>query len=154
VAVPTGGYEGKSISDLGDDLRQMEQSAYPELDLRAQEVLAINQLYKTVTLVVKCRCMDKECHTTLSEVADVIERYESIMGSGEKRSTVRAIAGQPDQSQNVAAEIEQVKTTLQQVIQRLERLEVNNNRHRGRSRSCYQCGAENHFIRDCPRNRQ
>jgi hypothetical protein len=68
---------GESISALGDDLRQMAQRAYPELDLRAQEVLAINQLYKTVTLEVKCRCMDKECHT-ISEAVDVIERYESI----------------------------------------------------------------------------
>jgi hypothetical protein len=33
---------GESISALGDDLRQMAQRAYPELDLRAQELLAIN----------------------------------------------------------------------------------------------------------------
>jgi hypothetical protein len=152
---------GESISALGDDLRQMAQRAYPDLDLRAQEVLAINQLYKTVTLEVKCRCMDKECHT-ISEAIDVIERYESIMGKDEKKTTVRAVAGQPDQSPDAAAgNTAKVERSLQQIVQRLERLEKSNRPSNDRSNDrgrpndggrpkCYQCGAETHFIRDCP----
>jgi hypothetical protein len=49
---------GETVAALADDLRQMSQrvTAYVDLDARAQEVLALNQLYKSVTPEVKYEC--------------------------------------------------------------------------------------------------
>ncbi|VDI55928.1 Hypothetical predicted protein [Mytilus galloprovincialis] len=37
---------GESIAEVGDDIRQLAQKAYYDLDLAAQESLALNQLFK------------------------------------------------------------------------------------------------------------
>ncbi|VDI51416.1 Hypothetical predicted protein [Mytilus galloprovincialis] len=50
---------GEAIAALADDLRQMAQRAYIDLDARAQEVLALNQLYKSVTPEVKYQCTNQ-----------------------------------------------------------------------------------------------
>ena len=65
----------ESIAAVGDDIRQMAQKAYCNLDSVAQEALALYQLYKVISLEMKCRCIDKDCRT-VSEAVDVIERYE------------------------------------------------------------------------------
>ena len=82
----------ESIPAVGDDIRQMAQKAYCNLDPPAQEALALNQLYKIVSLEMKCRCIDRDC-TTVSEAVGVIERYEAIMGDNldRKKSNMRAI---------------------------------------------------------------
>jgi hypothetical protein len=49
----------KSVAALADDLRQMSQSVYVDLDARAQEVLALNQLYKSVTPEVIYQCTNQ-----------------------------------------------------------------------------------------------
>ncbi|VDI65534.1 Hypothetical predicted protein [Mytilus galloprovincialis] len=59
---------GETVAALGDDLRQMVQKAYCNLDSLAQEVLALNQLYKSIPIEMKCRCVDRECKT----VADAV----------------------------------------------------------------------------------
>ena len=69
----------ESIAVLADDLRQMSQKAYSNLDPRAQEALALNQLYKSISLEMKCRCIDKNCKT-VADAVEVIERYEAILG--------------------------------------------------------------------------
>lgn len=61
------------IASLGDDLRQMSQRAHPNLDARAQEALALNQLYKYISLEMKCRCIDRNC-LTIAQAVDIIER--------------------------------------------------------------------------------
>jgi hypothetical protein len=73
---------GESIAELGDDIRQLAQKAYCNLDIEAQESLALNQLFKIISLEMKCRCIDKECQT-IAEAVDVIERYESIVEEGD-----------------------------------------------------------------------
>ncbi|KAK3594978.1 hypothetical protein CHS0354_019901 [Potamilus streckersoni] len=60
------------IAILGNSLRQMAQKAYSNLDAIAQEAIALNQLYKAISLEMKCRYIDKECKT-VAEAADVIE---------------------------------------------------------------------------------
>ena len=45
----------------------------------AQEELALNQLYKVISLEMKCGYIDKDCQTTF-EAVDVMERYEAMMG--------------------------------------------------------------------------
>lgn len=83
---------GESIAVFGDDIRQMAQRAYYNLDALAHEALALNQSYKVISLEMKCRCIDKDCRT-VAEAVDVIERYESIIGDGVKKrkANVRAI---------------------------------------------------------------
>jgi hypothetical protein len=49
----------KSVAALADDLRQMSQSVYVDLDARAQEALALNQLYKSVTPEVIYQCTNQ-----------------------------------------------------------------------------------------------
>ena len=70
----------------------MAQKAYSNLDTRAQEVLALNQLYKNISLEKKFRCIDKECHS-VTEAVDLIERYEALLGesSDRKRGNVRQV---------------------------------------------------------------
>ena len=70
----------------------MAQKAYSNLDTRAQEVLALNQLNKNISLEMKCRCIDKECHS-VTEAVDLIERYEALLGesSDRKRGNVRQV---------------------------------------------------------------
>ncbi|CAC5399474.1 H2A [Mytilus coruscus] len=62
---------GESIAALADDLRQRARRAYIDLDARAQEVLALNQLFK--------------------RAVEIIERYEAIIGDGseKKKGSVR-----------------------------------------------------------------
>ncbi|VDI83939.1 Hypothetical predicted protein [Mytilus galloprovincialis] len=68
----------------------MAQRAYIDLDARAQEVLALNQLYKSVTPEVKYQCTNQGCRTVAGAV-EVIERYEAIIGDGseKKKGSVR-----------------------------------------------------------------
>jgi hypothetical protein len=74
----------QSIPTFGDDLRQIAQKAYSNLDTRAQEVIALNQLYKNISLEMKCHCIDKECHS-VTEAVDLIERYEALLGESSDR---------------------------------------------------------------------
>jgi hypothetical protein len=63
---------GESILALGDDLCQIAQKAYVGLDSVGQEAIALNQLYKTNILEMKCRCLDRSCRT-VTEAVDIIE---------------------------------------------------------------------------------
>jgi hypothetical protein len=79
--------QGESIAALGGDLRQMAQKAYRKLDTLAQETLALNQLYKSVSLEMKSKCIDKECET-VATVVDIVEKHEAILSLTIKRSQV------------------------------------------------------------------
>ncbi|VDI33836.1 Hypothetical predicted protein [Mytilus galloprovincialis] len=83
---------GETVAALGDDLRQMVQKAYCNLDSLAQEVLALNQLYKSIPIEMKCRCVDRECKT-VADAVDIIERYEALLGeSSQKKTSVRSVS--------------------------------------------------------------
>ena len=69
----------ESAAALGDDIRQIAQKANLNLDETAQELLALIHLYKVVSVEMICKCIDKNCQT-VSDAADVIDRYESILG--------------------------------------------------------------------------
>jgi hypothetical protein len=74
----------ESIAALGGDLRQMAQKAYRKLDTLAQEALALNQLYKSISLEMKSKCIDKECETVATAV-DIIEKHKSIFELNDKK---------------------------------------------------------------------
>ncbi|KAK3596483.1 hypothetical protein CHS0354_032691 [Potamilus streckersoni] len=71
-------HPGESIDGDEDSLRQMAQKAFSSLGTVAQDAIALNQLYKAISLEMKYRCMDTECKL-VAEADDVIERYEAVM---------------------------------------------------------------------------
>ena len=148
----------ETIAALADDLRQMSQRAYPNLDGQAQEVLALNQLYKSITLEMKCRCIDRNC-TTIAQAVDVIERYEAILGdSHEKKKAVRAVTEGAKKSGDHAEK--EVVNTLRDVVSSLERIQRQQAfwhqrqgfpRPQGKyGRLCVNCNSPDHIKRNCP----
>ena len=77
VNLKLGNDSRESIAALGDDLRLMAQTAYIKLDTLAEETLALNQLYKSISLEMKSKCIDKECETVATAVY-IIEKHEAI----------------------------------------------------------------------------
>ena len=158
--------QGESIAALAENLSQMAQRAYREFDARAQgaqEVLALNQLYKSVSPDVKYQCRD--CRT-ISEAVEVIERFESIMiDSTGKRKSTRIVA---------AEGTEQELGTIESLSRRMEKLETDRkmtphandrrygtqdyqygqgNNFTGKNRRrcrCYICKSKYHFFSKCP----
>jgi hypothetical protein len=55
----------------------MAQKANRKLETLAQKALALNQLYKSIPLEMKSKCIDKECETVATAV-DIIEKHEAI----------------------------------------------------------------------------
>ena len=147
----------ESIATFGDDLRQMAQKAYSNLDCIAQEVLALNQLYKNISLEMKCRCIDKECRT-VTEAVDLIERYEALLGENndKKRGNIRQVAENKkypsptvrfENPTNNPSNDEIVK----QLTDRVQKLEQGQGYSK---RVCYNCNSPDHFYRNCPLNRK
>lgn len=153
----------ESKAALADDLRQMSQKAYPNLDALAQETLSINQLYKSITLEMKCGCIYNDCQT-IADAVEVIERYEAVLGEGEKRKqAVRAIGDDKDVKRNnsggSAGTIQpELTDTLKQIMTTLERLESGQTAKFGgrqnQNRECFICRALDHFTRECPMSNQ
>ena len=69
---------GESIISLADDIWQLAQKAYADLDSIAVERLALNQLYNQISGDMHFRCIDNNCHT-VNDAVSVIERYEAIL---------------------------------------------------------------------------
>ncbi|MCG8113214.1 MAG: procyclic acidic repetitive family protein, partial [Candidatus Thiodiazotropha taylori] len=156
----------ESIAAVGDDIRQMAQKAYCNLDSLAQEALALNQLYKIVSLEMKCRCIDRDCRT-VAEAVDVIERYEAIMGenSDRKKSNMRTIDSFPAERTELKLE-----STLDRIEARLDKLEKqaqyttyaglpqrtaprqSSGTQRQTKRTCYTCSSPHHLFKNCPYN--
>ena len=110
---------------------------------KAQEALALNQLYKIISIEMKCRCIDKNCNS-VAEAVEVIERYESIMGDGDKKKVnVRSVDSKDNKQKgpNIDApsgtnqsDHHTVEGMLQTILTRIEKLE-GNKRTEQRSRS-------------------
>ncbi len=157
---------GESIASLGDDVRQMSQRAYSTLDTRAQEALALNQLYKTIPLEMKYRCMDKDCRS-VSDAVEVVERYEAIMEvqQDQKKSNVRFLSQHPESNSRPESNTRDktVERCLQDIAHRISRLEQSTQKysHEDRSsnyqgrpqrqaRRCLICNEYDHVMRNCP----
>lgn len=138
---------GESIAAL-DDLRQMAQKAYAGPDSNAQEATALNQLYKTITLEVKCRCMDRDCQT-VSEAVDVIERYERILGDQTlKKPSVRTVTVETAPKTIIS----EVQKMFKELCERIEKLEKNVSNKAVTDRTCFLCKRPDHLFRECPIN--
>jgi len=140
--------KNESIASLADDIRQLCQKAYADLDHAAQEQLALNQLYKSVPVEMKCRCIDRNC-TTVNEAVTIIERYESILGTSTPGS-VRVCNEE-------AAPVSEFASALKMIEARLEKMETRGGQtgpviNSQTQRLCYRCNAPGHFWRNCPQN--
>jgi hypothetical protein len=62
----------------------MAQKAYRKLDTLAQEAIALSQLYKSIPLEMKNKCIDKECETVATAL-DIIEKHEAIFELNDKK---------------------------------------------------------------------
>lgn len=156
--------QGESITTLGDDIRQLTKKAYPHLDHLAQETLALNHLYKLISVEMKCRCIDKEC-SSIQQATEVIEKYEAILGDtthDRRRGNIRAI-----ETKNIEPNLSEI---LHKLDSRLERLENatntrplpaqprynkprTQNQANGR-KCCFLCNSPDHFFRNCPQKGQ
>ncbi|CAC5370236.1 unnamed protein product [Mytilus coruscus] len=115
---------GESIAEVGDEIRQLAQKAYYDLDSAAQESLALNQLFK-------------ECQT-IADAVDVIERYESILGDGDKKkSTIRAVESKDIEGHMSEKDYQSNLQALQDRIAKLEQGHRNRDTKRANTGRCY-----------------
>ncbi|KAK3580653.1 hypothetical protein CHS0354_017923 [Potamilus streckersoni] len=155
------------IAALGDDIRQMAQKAFCNLDSKAQESLALNQFCKILPTEMKCRCIDNNCET-VADAVDVVERYEAILGDeyDKKKANVRAVGSNKTEHQG-SNDNGRIGAMLQRIEKRLELLEKGStplknvkdwinqiqNRYAPRNekrRTCFVCNSPDHFFRNCP----
>lgn len=169
----------ESIAQLGDDLRRLAQRAYSNMNHEAREMLALNQLYKSVSPEMKYKCISDNC-TSVTKAVSIIETFEGILGvEPEKKKQVRQVAAteneaqrSPGRSANRNRENDELQGTLRQLqncIERLTRQYDNQGRNLGNQgrnhgnlnqgprdrngqRLCYICLSPRHLQRDCPDN--
>ena len=85
---------------LGDDLRYLVQRAYPNMQHEAQEMIALNQFYKSVPNEIKYKCLAERCQT-IQETILVIEIYVSVFHPSVQQSQyVRMTSQQHENDQN------------------------------------------------------
>ena len=105
-------------------MRLLAKRAFPKLIHEGQESLALNQFYKTISLEMKCRCIDRDCQT-IEQAVEIVERYEVILGNDKRYSfNVRAIYNN-DQETQLEPENQTVDIVkqMQNVLDRIERFE-------------------------------
>lgn len=154
--------QDEPIASIADDLRLMAQRAYTNLGVQAQEALALNQLYKSISLEMKCRCMDRDCRS-VAEAVDVIERYEAILEDPrDKKKSVRFTGPKEDRNQTSRGQLDEIMKQMKEISDRLSRLEQPQSQGRETdskrspqknqrsSRRCFVCGSLDHFFRQCP----
>lgn len=158
----------ESIAELGDDLRRLAQRAYSNMNHKAREMLALNQLYKSVSPELKYKCISDNC-TSVTKAVTIIEMYEGILGAETgKRRHVRQVTanqegshgstGRTDHNNRDAVNLQGTLKQLQFCIERLTRQYHNQaQNHQGSrdsngQRLCYICLSPRHLQRNCPRN--
>ena len=89
--------QNESTAELGDDIRCMSQRAYSSLNNEAKEMLALNQLYKSVSPELKYKCISKNC-SSVTQAVSIIELYEAILGEDSAKNLVRQATAEPDRN--------------------------------------------------------
>ena len=158
----------ESIAELGDDLRCMSQRAYSSLNNEAKEMLALNQLYKSVSPELKYKCISKNC-TSVTQAVSIIELYEAILGEDSSQNLVRKTTAEPDrnsqskESLSFSRDDNNLQGILRQLQNCIEMLNRQGNtqawgdqrsRNRNSQRICYICFSPHHLQRDCRHREQ
>ena len=156
--------QNESIAELGDDLRCMSQRAYSSLNNEAKEMLALNQLYKSVSPELKYKCISKNC-TSVTQAVSIIELYEAILGEDSSQNLVRKTTAEPDrnsqskESLSFSRDDNNLQGILRQLQNCIEMLNRQGNtqawgnqrsRNRNSQRICYICFSPRHLQRVCP----
>ena len=156
--------QNESIAELGDDLRRMSQRAYSSLNNEAREMLALNQLYKSVSPDLKYKCISENC-TSVTKAVPIIELYEGILGEDSSKYLVRQVTAEPDrflqakESFRYNIDDNNLQGTLRKLQNCIEMLNRQGNtqargdkgpRDRNSQRLCYICFSPRHLQRDCP----
>ncbi|KAH3841194.1 hypothetical protein DPMN_114651 [Dreissena polymorpha] len=137
--------KGESIASLADDLRQLCQKAYSDLDHRSQEKLALNKINKLVFTEMKCRCMDHTC-LRVGEAVSVIESYESILGTP-LHSNVRAVYS--DKYSDIESVIKRIDARFDKIEMSVVRKPQVNSRS---EKSCFGGNSRDQLWASCPQN--
>ncbi|MCG8113571.1 MAG: hypothetical protein N0E59_22705 [Candidatus Thiodiazotropha taylori] len=171
----------ESIAQLGDDLRRLAQRAYSNMNHEAREMLALNQLYKSVTPELKYKCISDNC-ASVTKAVSIIETFEGILGAeNEKKKQVRHVATEGDETQesmgtsfgrnlvndNLQGMLRQLQNCIGKLTQQCNNQARGNQynyqargnqgppggaRDRDGQRLCYICLSPRHLKRDCPNN--
>ena len=160
--------QNESIAELGDDLRRMSQRAYSSLNNEAKEMLALNQLYKSVSPELKYKCISKNC-TSVTQAVSIIELYEAILGEDSAKNLVRQATAEPDRNSQAKESFSYSRdnNNLQGILRQLQNcMEMLSRqcytqtsgdqgpRDRNSQRLCYICFSPRHLQRDCPDREQ
>ena len=163
--------QNESIAELGDNLRRMSQRAYSSLNNEAKEMLALNQLYKSVSPELKYKCISENC-TSVTKAVPIIELYEGILGEDSSKNLVRQTTAEPDRNSQAKESFRYNidDNNLQGILRQLQScIEILNRQgntqaqgdpdpsDRNNQHICYICFSPRHLQRDCPhreRNRR
>ena len=156
--------QNESMAELGDDLRRMSQRAYSSLNNEAREMLALNQLYKSVSPELKYKCISKNC-TSVTQAVSIIELYEGILGEESSKNLVCQATAEPDRNSeakesfryniddnNLQGILRQLQTCIE-MLNRQGNTQARGDqgpRDRNGQRLCYICFSPRHLQRDCP----
>ena len=156
--------QNESIAELGDDLRHMCQRAYSSLNNEAKEMLALNQLYKSVSPDLKYKCISKNC-TSVTQAVSIIELYKGILGEDSSKNLVHQSTTRPDRNSQAKQSfsnnrddnnLQGVRIRPQNCTEMLSRQCYTQTfgdqgpRDRNGQRFCYICFSPRHLQRDCP----
>ena len=156
--------QNESIAGLGDDLRRISQRAYSSLNNEAKEMLALNQLYKSVSPELKYKCISKNC-TSVTQAVSIIELYKAILGKDSSKNLVCQATAEPDRNSEAKDSFSNnrddnnfqgILRKLQNCIEMLSR-QCNTQTHddqgprdRNGQQFCYICFSPRHLQRGCP----
>ena len=123
-----------------------------------REMLALNQLYKSVSPDLKYKCISENC-TSVTKAVSIIETYEGILGeeSSKKKMIRQAATDDSPRHSNDPPTNYTLGNDDQNSIEILTR-QFNNQacnqdpRDRNGQRLCYICLSPRHLQRDCPQN--
>ena len=156
--------QNESIAELGDDLRRMSKRAYINFNNKAREMLALNQLYKSVSPELKYKCVSKNCNS-VTQAVSIIELYEGILGEDSSKNLVRQAPAEPDRNSQAKESFSYSRddNNLQGCLRKLQKCIDMLSRHcntqtrsdqgpwdRNGQRLCYICFSPRHLQRDCP----
>jgi len=148
----------QSIQTFGEELSQLASKAYADLQPKAQERMALEQLYWSLSPELRFKCIERDCRT-VEEAVGIVQMYEGIIGSACTENTVRKVTTSTSRNAPENRENEDLTTMMKQIMERIDKLETRPHRnyqsYQGyQRRECYKCKATDHLIRNCPLNRQ
>lgn len=166
---------GESVAAFADELIILASKAYPYLDQRSQQSLALQQFYKSMPVDIKWRCIERDCRT-LREAEEVAETFELIVGKEKKIRQVkfeqpvvteRISSPQHNRMQKEESPVPSRDASLAQTrgfhnnyrqsyspsreaSSTESRSSYDSRQHRPQHKGCYCCKETGHFFRECP----